>query len=713
MLLAFFNVKAQNCNIGNSDNTSEYTAYNFQKDLLLGVKYTLDREGTLNSMNLIGNDTGALVQMAVFDTYNNAPYNLVASSQMGIVGEGLLTLAPESPVVLPAGDYWVMAIYSKDGYHSNVNQSATGNYVLYEVLTFGDPIPPTYTNSHSFIGSDFLYFLDITCPPTSDCNTGNSVSTPNFVNANFQANTMLGTKHTLTKEGTLYSLNMIGNNTGASVKMAIYDDNNGAPNNLIASSNVGTVGNGIVSLPISPVLLPPGDYWLMAIYDTQGYHSKANNVSANETVYYKTLPFEESTPTDASSFTTSQGGNFLYFLEIACTLPSECNLGNSVNTPDYIDTNFASNYLAGIKYSLPQEGTLNSINLIGNNTNANVQMAVYDDNNGVPNNLVASSSNSMVGSGRITLPVTPVVLPAGDYWIMAVYDTAGLHTKTNSTITENTVYYQNLTFGDLIPSNASDFSNFSGGDFLYFLDITCSTTSRCGIGNSSITSDFEAGYLLENYLAGTKHTLYEEGVLSSINLMGINTGAAVQMAVYGDNNGVPNNLVVASSIGVVTSGRVTFPVAQIVLPPGDYWIMAIYDTEGNHTYATSSNSLTSSYFTPISFGDPIPNNASDFFGGALGVDYIYFLDIECGDDTLSIIDDDLDNDIILYPNPSSDAITIAGLKQKEKYTLFDSLGRIIRNDYIMNEESIHIQNLDAGLYFIKFESGSTLKFIKK
>ena len=79
---------------------------------------------------------------------------------------------------------------------------------------------------------------------------------------------------------------------------------------------------------------------------------------------------------------------------------------------------FSANYLLGVKYSLSQEGTLNAIKLIGNDSGSGVQMAVYDDNGGVPNNLIAYSAPSIVGE-LTSLPVTPVLLPAGDYWIMA------------------------------------------------------------------------------------------------------------------------------------------------------------------------------------------------------------------------------------------------------------------------------------------------------
>ena len=69
----------------------------------------------------------------------------------------------------------------------------------------------------------------------------------------------------------------------------------------------------------------------------------------------------------------------------------DCNIGT--DTASIVGSNvFTSGYLLGVKYTLSQEGTLKSINLIGNEaSDGRVQMVVYDDNSGIPNNLIASS----------------------------------------------------------------------------------------------------------------------------------------------------------------------------------------------------------------------------------------------------------------------------------------------------------------------------------
>ena len=107
-------------------------------------------------------------------------------------------------------------------------------------------------------------------------------------------------------------------------------------------------------------------------------------------------------------------------------------------------------------------------------------MAIYDDNGGVPNNLLTQTAVSTVASGINSLPVTPVELAVGDYWIMAVYDNTGSstnHSDVNLSATTSVVYYDDLPFGNPIPNNASGFQTYSGQDFLYFAVISCGPLS--------------------------------------------------------------------------------------------------------------------------------------------------------------------------------------------------------------------------------------------
>lgn len=240
-----------------------------------------------------------------------------------------------------------------------------------------------------------------------------------------------------------------------------------------------------------------------------------------------------------------------------------------------------------------------------------------------------------------------------------------------------------------------------------------SYSQNCNIGHETNTSDFTTGGIFTpNILYGARHTLSQEGTLNSINLIGNDTGVNVQMAVYDDDSGVPNNLIATSNIGIVGSGVLSLPVTPILLPAGDYWIMAIYENEGRHTFTYSdipgSNGL---YYKEFPFGSAIPTNASDFTS-CCNDESLYFLQIDCGN-TLSIEQFNLTDKVSLKPNPASNFIQISFLTKTQKYKIYNALGMRISNGTITDGEKIDIKNFANGLYFLKFHNGKVMKFIKE
>lgn len=67
----------------------------------------------------------------------------------------------------------------------------------------------------------------------------------------------------------------------------------------------------------------------------------------------------------------------------------------------------------------------------------------------------------------------------------------------------------------------------------------------------------------------------------------------------------------------------------------------------------------------------------------------------------------------LYPNPSNEYINISGLRENENYTIWNTIGTEVKNGNISNQEKINIQTLTNGVYFLKFENGYNIKFIKE
>jgi len=176
-----------------------------------------------------------------------------------------------------------------------------------------------------------------------DCNIGNE-DTAGYDNAAgpFWANYLLDIRFTLTAPGTLQSINLIATAPGAQVQMAVYEDALGAPGNLVSASSVGVVVPGITSLPVSPVLLNPGSYWVMAIYGSDEYNVCNHSLGAN-TIYYTSLAFGNPIPLTGAGFTSYTGGDFAYFLEIACLSTGENNI--SVSNHITVYPNPASGYI--------------------------------------------------------------------------------------------------------------------------------------------------------------------------------------------------------------------------------------------------------------------------------------------------------------------------------------------------------------------------------
>lgn len=71
------------------------------------------------------------------------------------------------------------------------------------------------------------------------------------------------------------------------------------------------------------------------------------------------------------------------------------------------------------------------------------------------------------------------------------------------------------------------------------------------------------------------------------------------------------------------------------------------------------------------------------------------------------------NKIKIFPNPSSDFIQILGVLENRKFTLYNTLGTEIKKGVLTSSRQIDIRNLTVGFYFLNFDNGKTLKFLKK
>jgi len=73
---------------------------------------------------------------------------------------------------------------------------------------------------------------------------------------------------------------------------------------------------------------------------------------------------------------------------------------------------------------------------------------------------------------------------------------------------------------------------------------------------------------------------------------------------------------------------------------------------------------------------------------------------------------ELNNAFNIFPNPSHDFIQIIGLTSAQKFKIHNVLGLKVLEETIEPNKKIDIENLVKGIYFIHFENGTTLKFVK-
>jgi hypothetical protein len=84
--------------------------------------------------------------------------------------------------------------------------------------------------------------------------------------------------------------------------------------------------------------------------------------------------------------------------------------------------------------------------------------------------------------------------------------------------------------------------------------------------------------------------------------------------------------------------------------------------------------------------------------------------------TLSIADFQIDNKLVLYPNPSNELIIIKNnfnTSENFVYKIIDITGRIMTTGNSSYNETINIASLTAGNYFIQIETESGQKFNEK
>ena len=84
---------------------------------------------------------------------------------------------------------------------------------------------------------------------------------------------------------------------------------------------------------------------------------------------------------------------------------------------------------------------------------------------------------------------------------------------------------------------------------------------------------------------------------------------------------------------------------------------------------------------------------------------------DCGY-TIGVEEEEL-SQLSVYPNPATSTITIEGIDGNVEYQIVNALGTVVQVGVTSNGNSIQIESLKTGVYFLKAKGSTTSRFIKK
>ena len=408
-----------------------------------------------------------------------------------------------------------------------------------------------------------------------------------------------GSKFTLPEAGTATSLCawIDGNGTthfnspDQALRLVMYRDVNGSPGAKLAETSELRIHSGLPAgwrcLDIGWTPLTAGAYWLMIHTggpDTAGparyFYDGAANYVANVDNYL------DGSADPAGAVSGGSGTVSIYASYTPATRVQHTGVMTRGPTPS---GGLRADFKRGSSITFPQAGKVTALTAYldgsggGSEISQGIQLALYEDLNGVPGKLVTQSSGRGILNGTqgrwYTFPTPEGNVHAGKYWLM-------LHTGGGGAGTLR-YFYQGTGnwFG-----NADVAADGSSNPF---------GTAGAGDGTVSAYASYEPGAFLPNtfgytaiggyiendlgdsYNEGSRFRLVTSGAtLTSLHayLDGLGGGNGTQqarMAVYYDN-GAANGKAAVSTVVNIPAGQppgwVTFNIPPTAIPPGNYWI---------------------------------------------------------------------------------------------------------------------------------------------
>jgi len=240
------------------------------------------------------------------------------------------------------------------------------------------------------------------------------------------------------------------------------------------------------------------------------------------------------------------------------------------------------------------------------------------------------------------------------------------------------------------------------------IEITVIDPNTCGVSVPS--NGLENGYVFGDVRLAVD-IIVDEGytfTITSIEPTVIDLTSNLEFIFYKDVDGLPGEGIVASATGTIVHDAnmgANFDYyfhrylvdlnTPVVLGEGTYWMEILTNAVG---WESTSVSI---------IGNPgvFTNEDGEWTYSSNNSEFVYNINGLCELAT-SIPNSELshDGDILVYPNPADDQITIKMNDFNEIVTevlIYDSYGRLVKNNKINREAIIDISTLKSGIYFIK------------
>jgi hypothetical protein len=113
--------------------------------------------------------------------------------------------------------------------------------------------------------------------------------------------------------------------------------------------------------------------------------------------------------------------------------------------------------------------------------------------------------------------------------------------------------------------------------------------------------------------------------------------------------------------------------------------------------------------------DKSADNGDGTYGAYIGVDQTGSIDfVEYSTSFTASLDDTLNNNIHIYPNPAQDFVYIDNANIDDNVNVFNVVGKRVMSFKIETEnQAVDITDLKSGIYFLRLNNGQATKLLKK